>query len=186
MPSSHVGGIVLAAGQSTRMGRDKLTLQFDGDTMLRRVIRAAIEGGLSPVTVVLDRARPELDGLECTVAINPDPTRGMGSSIAVGLAGLPSGASAAMILLADMPLVTAEMIREMIARYDATRAQLVISDYEGVTAPPVIYDRRMFAEGFGRDVVDRHRSTAQVVRWPAAALADVDIPHDYETLRGTL
>jgi molybdenum cofactor cytidylyltransferase len=186
MPSSRVAGIVLAAGQSTRMGRDKLLLPLNGEAILRRVTRCATQGGLSPVIVVLDRERPELDGLRCTVAINPDPARGMGSSIAAGLARLPATASAAMILLADMPLVTADMIRDLIARYKATRAPLVLSDYEGVTAPPVIYDRTMFAEGFGRDVIDRHRAKAEVLRWPATALADIDRPDDYENLRGVL
>ncbi len=136
--------------------------------------------------VVLDRARHEIDGLECVVAINPDPARGMGSSIAVGVARLPDTSPAAMIVLADMPLVTVAMIRDMIARYESTRAPLVISDYGGVTAPPVIYDRSIFADGFGRDVVDRHRANAQVLRWPAAALADLDVPDDYEKIRGVL
>jgi molybdenum cofactor cytidylyltransferase len=51
-----------------------------------------------------------------------------------------------MILLCDMPLVTSEMISAMIERYAQTRAALVISDYEGVIAPPIVYDRRLFAE----------------------------------------
>lgn len=186
MPGSQVAGIVLAAGLSTRMGRDKLELPLHGESILVGVVRRAIDAGLSPVIVVLDRARPALDGLECIVAINPDPTRGMGSSIAVGVATLPDAASAAMILLADMPLVTVAMIRDLIARYESTRAPLVISDYDGVTAPPVIYDRSMFADGFGRDIVDRYRARAEVLRWPGAALADLDVPDDYENLRGSL
>jgi molybdenum cofactor cytidylyltransferase len=90
-----------------------------------------------------------------------------------------------------MPYVTPEMLSGLVERYRATTAPLVISDYEGVNAPPMLYDRALFAEllamtegtGCGRKVVNHHRAEAEVLAWPAAALADLDVPEDYERAR---
>ena len=85
------------------------------------------------------------------------------------------------------------MIASLVARYRAAPAPLVISDYEGVNAPPVLYDRSLFGElrsltgdsGCGRQVVARHRSEAEVLQWPASALADIDDPEDFARMRRT-
>jgi molybdenum cofactor cytidylyltransferase len=199
MPADAVAapaGILLAAGTSSRMGCNKLLFELGGESVLRGAARRAQAAGLSPLLVVLghqaETARQELDGIACQVVINPDYDQGITSSLKAGVAALPPAAPAAMVLLADMPLVTAEMIAALAARYRASRAPLVISDYEGVHAPPMLYDRSLFAEllamtggGCGRQVVKRHRGEAQVLRWPAAALADLDVPEDYARLRGS-
>jgi molybdenum cofactor cytidylyltransferase len=189
-----VAGILLAAGTSSRMGSNKLLFELEGEGVLRRAARQALAGGLSPLLVVLgheaERARPELEGLACQVVINPDYEKGINSSLKAGVAALPAEAYAAMVMLADMPFVTPEMIAALIARYRASEAPLVISDYEGVNAPPMLYDRSLFGEllvmtgeGCGRQVVKRHREEAEVLSWPAAALSDLDVPEDYERIR---
>jgi len=192
--SGPVAGILLAAGTSSRMGSNKLLFDLAGESVLRGAVRRALAGGLSPVIVVLgheaEKARRELDGLACGTTINPRFEEGINTSLKTGVADLPADVDAAMVLLADMPFVTPEMIAEMIARYRASEAPLVISDYEGVNAPPMLYDRSLFdelklmtGEGCGRQVVKRHRHEAEVVSWPATALADIDVPEDYARLR---
>ena len=193
MPTNGVAGILLAAGTSTRMGRNKMLLDLGGETVLRRAARGAIDGGLCPLIVVLgseaECAERALGGLECRLVLNPHFESGMTSSMHRGLAALPTTATAAMVLLADMPFVTAGMIGAMVRRYHETAAHLVISDYEGVNAPPMIYDKHLFGElrathgdRCGRQVVQRHRDQAEILRWPASALADLDVPEDYERL----
>ena len=196
MPSEHgrlagsIAGILLAAGTSSRMGSNKLLLDIGGESVLRRAARQALAGGLSPLLVVLghdvERARRELDGLSCHVVVNPDYAQGVNSSLRSGVAALLAEVQATMVMLADMPFVTPEMIAGMIDRYRSTEAPLVISDYGGVNAPPMLYDRALFGElqmpsgeGCGRHVVKRHRDEAEVLSWPAAALADLDVPEDY-------
>jgi molybdenum cofactor cytidylyltransferase len=187
---SEIAGIVLAAGTSSRMGQNKMLLAFAGETLLRGAARRALAGGLSPLIVVLgaeaDRAAAELEGLPCDIVRNRQFQSGMTSSMHAGLAALPTEMEAAIILLADMPLVTADMIREMTHRYHDTGAPLVISRYEGVIAPPTLFDRRLFeellansTEGAGKQVVERHRADAEVLDWPAATLSDLDTPEDY-------
>ncbi len=188
-----VAGVLLAAGTSSRMGVNKLLLKIAGETVLRRTARRAHAAGLSPLLVVLGHqageASRELLGLECREVQNPGYEQGLGSSLAAGFSALPATAPAAVVLLADMPFVTADMLAALVARYRATRARLVLSDYEGVPAPPMLYDRSLFAElralagdEGGQRVAERHRHQAEVLRWPAAALADLDLPQDYERL----
>ncbi len=187
-------GIVLAAGASARMGEDKLLLEVGGEPLLRRAVRAALAAGLSPVVVVLGpegaRARAALEGLGCAPTVNPDPGRGQGSSLAAGIAALPSGAPAAVVVLPDMPRVSDEMIAAVVARWRETGAPLVLSDYGGTTAPPTLYARALLqellaAEGEqpGKQVAARHRGEAARVVWPAEALADVDTLDDLAAAR---
>lgn len=188
-----VAGILLAAGTSSRMGENKLLLELDREPLLRRAARRALEAGLSPLVVVLgheaERARLPLSGLPCETVINPDFEEGITSSLHAGLDAVPDGASALVVMLADMPYVTPEMIAGLVERYRTGTAPLVISDYDGVNAPPMLYDGSLFGElaamegpGCGRQVVKRHRSEADVCAWSAAALRDIDVPEDYERI----
>jgi len=199
MPSDRtepVAGILLAAGTSSRMGKNKMLFELNGESILRGAVRRALAGGLSPLVVVLgherDRARQELDGLPCQVVINPNYEQGINSSLKAGISAVPAEAGAALVMLADMPYVSPEMIASLIARYRSSDAPLVISDYEGVNAPPMLYDRSLFdelltmtGEGCGRQVVKRHREEAEVLSWPASALADIDVPEDYARIAGS-
>jgi molybdenum cofactor cytidylyltransferase len=193
--AGDVAGILLAAGTSSRMGSNKLLFELDGESVLRRAAKRALAGGLSPLVVVLghesDKTARELEGLPCEWAFNPLYEQGINSSLKSGImAAQGFKARAAMVMLADMPFVTPEMIAAMIARYRTTEAPLVISDYDGVNAPPMVYDRSLFTEllmmtgeGCGRQVVKRHRAEAEVLPWPVAALADIDVPEDYARVK---
>ena len=192
--SGAVAGVVLAAGSSTRMGRNKLFFELDGETLLRRVVRRAIDAGLDPVVVVVghegERARTEISGLSCTPVVNPDHAKGINRSLRTGISHVPDRARAAVVMLADMPFVTTSMVTELVARYRQGTAPLVISADGDVNAPPMLYDRALFpelrqmaGEGCGRQVVRRHRHEAVAVSWPEAALQDIDVPEDYERIR---
>lgn len=191
-----VAGIVLAAGTSSRMGRNKMLLELDGESLLRRAVGNATLADLRPVLVVLghqaDRARRELDGLDCELVLNPAFAEGIGSSLKAGIKAVPPSCDAAVSILADMPHVTASMLSELVRRYREDRPPLVLSDYEGVTAPPFLYDRALFGEidalpgHCDKRVVKRNRERAALLRWPAAALLDVDEPADLEAVRRSL
>jgi molybdenum cofactor cytidylyltransferase len=187
--TDRVAGVVLAAGASTRMGVNKLFLRLDGDTLLRRAVSRAAAAGLDPVIVVVgherERAEAELQGLACRAVFNADYAAGQHTSFRAGIAAVPQGASAAVVLLADMPLVTSAMIGALVDRWRKTRKPLVVSGYGGVQAPPTLYDRSLFPEigamkgdGCGKQIIRRHGGEAESVSWPADALADVDVPAD--------
>jgi molybdenum cofactor cytidylyltransferase len=190
-PAPRVAAVVLAAGSSTRMGRNKLLLDLGGETMVRRVVRAAAAADLDEVLVVLGheeaRVRAELADLACTPVVNADHAQGAGTSIRTGIRYVAPGTHAIVVVLADMPFVTGEMIATLARRYRVARPPLVVSHYGTVQAPPTLYDRALFGELLaipdeqgGKEVARRHQREATIVTWPAAALRDVDVPADYE------
>jgi len=189
-----IAGILLAAGSATRMGRNKLLLPLDGEPLVRRAARRAVEAGLEPLIVVVgheaDRVREALVGIPCRVVVNPEWSRGQSASLSAGVAAVPPEAEAAVVLLADMPFVDADSIRAVVARWRETGAPLVSSRYGEVPAPPTLYAPALLAElrggegeGRGREVVRRNRTHAAWVDRPAGALADVDVPEDLERAR---
>jgi molybdenum cofactor cytidylyltransferase len=196
--SAHgVAGVVLAAGSSRRMGRNKLLLELEGEPLVRRVARRAAAAGLDPILVVLGHeaasVQAALGDLPHQALLNPDHSSGANSSLRLGLASVPAGARAAVVLLGDMPFVTSEMIRAVLARYALEAPRLVVSRYGEVTAPPTLYDASLFAEfsqlegeGCGKHVVRRHWDEAALLSWPTQALADLDSPEDYERARAQL
>ena len=189
--------VVLAAGSSTRMGRNKLLLDLGGETLVRRAVRAALGAGVEEVVVVLGheepRVRAELHGLPCTPVVNPDHAEGAGTSVRTGVRQVAAGTDAIVVALADMPFVTAEMIATLVQRYRDTRPPLVTSHYGDVQAPPTLYDRALFAELLqipgercAKQVVRRHENEAMILAWPESALRDIDLPADYEGARAEL
>ena len=192
-----VAGVVLAAGTSSRMGRNKLLLQLEGRSVLRRAVDTALAAGLDPVLVVVghqrDQAQAELRDLPCQLVANPDYQSGVNTSLRTGIRAVPDGCPAAVVMLADMPLVTPAMLRTMLEQYRGGSAPLVVSSYEGVDAPPILYDRSLFdelrvleGEGCGKKVVKRHSDEALRLRWPALALTDLDLPADVDRVRAQL
>jgi molybdenum cofactor cytidylyltransferase len=189
----RVAGIVLAAGSSVRMGRNKLLLELAGESVVRRSVSRAL-AVLDPVVVVLGheaaRVRQELARLPCRTIVNPEHGRGMDTSVRAGIAAVPADAGAAVVLLADMPLVTPAMLAALVERFSATGAPLVISQYGGAIAPPHLFARPLFAElaeaGSGKAVITRHRAEAEVLAWPAELLADLDLPGDRERVEALL
>lgn len=174
------------------MGRNKLLLEVAGETLLRRAVRISREAGLDPVVVVTGHARErierEIADLDCTPVFNADHGAGIQTSAASGIAGVAGACDAAVIMLADMPFVTARMLCTLVERYAAEAPPLVVSRYGDVNAPPMLYDRVLFPEvtrmraGCGREVVRRHYDRAVQVDWPAARLRDLDRPEDYEAV----
>lgn len=193
-PQTQTAAVVLAAGSSTRMGENKMLLALGAETVVRRAVRAAVEAELDPVIVVLghepERVRAALAGLSFRAVVNPDHLSGKGTSLQFGIAEVASTttAAAAVVMLADMPFVTAAMLARVAAR-EGTAARMVVSRYGEVNAPPILYDRSLFAEllalpgeACGKEMVRRHRAEAVALSWPEHALADIDRPEDYERI----
>lgn len=189
----RIGAIILAAGASRRMGRNKMLLTLDGEALVRRAARRAHAAGLSPVIVVIgheaEEVRAALGGVACMCVENPEFTGPTTSSLHVGLRQLPSDVTAVVVILADMVHVTEAMLRTMLETAHTSEAPLVVSQYGEAIAPPLLFRRPLFAEllawhgeGAGKQVVQQHRTEVAIIDWPLAALADIDTPEDWARL----
>jgi molybdenum cofactor cytidylyltransferase len=189
-----VSAVVLAAGASTRMGRQKLLLPLGRETLVRRVVEAVCKTGFDDVLVVVGSEHQEviraLDGLSVRHALNPDFATGMGSSFRTAVANLPDS-DAAMFALADQPFVTSQEYRRVLDSYLHHNSPLVSVRYGDVMAPPHLFAREFFAElavleHGARPVLLRHRDKTTVLTFAPELLVDVDTPEDYDAVKRRL
>lgn len=158
---TRVAGILLAAGDGTRLGQPKATVELGGLTLAERGVRLLRDGGADPVLVVTGAVPVELPG---TLSVhNPDWASGMGSSLAVGLRALAgraladgtpaadvgshagSGAAAVVIALADQPLIGPAAVRRLVVAHDGG-ATVAVAAYEGKPRNPVLIARVHWAD----------------------------------------
>jgi molybdenum cofactor cytidylyltransferase len=176
------------------MGKNKMLLELDGESLIRRAATRALAAGLAPLVVVVgyeaDRLRAELQDLPLTFAVNPAYTGPTSGSLHRGLNALGSDVDAVVVMLGDMVRVTTETLAMLIAAARGTEASLVVSRYGDVTAPPLLFRRALFGEllawtgeGCGKAVVQAHKHEAMYIDRPEALLVDVDTPEDFEALR---
>ncbi len=191
-------GVLLAAGLSSRMGRPKQLLEWGGRPLVRHVAEAALASRLAGLVVVLgaeaEAARGALEGLGGPVQTveSPDYASGQAASLRSGLSSLPASASAAVVLLVDMPLVGPALIDRLIAEYEAyPDAVAVVPRHRGRRGNPALLAAALFDELRGlegdtgaRAVLERH---GERVRWldvdDPAVITDADTPEAYEQMQ---
>lgn len=188
----RVAGIVLAAGGSSRLGQPKQLVEFRGRPLVWHAVRVGLEAGLSPLVVVIGAAgeqiRRALEGQSVMVINNPDWEAGQSSSVRLGLSEVEEGSEAAIFLLADMPLMDAELVRQVVDTYRKSLATLVAPRAAGRRANPVLFDRitfpdlhQLIGDQGGRSLFDRYQ--AAWVEWTESAMLDLDTPEDLRRLR---
>jgi xanthine dehydrogenase accessory factor len=185
----RIGGVVLAAGLSSRMGRNKLLAETGGKALVRHAAEAALGGGLDPVIVVTghDAAAIEkaLAGLPVTFVHNRDFAEGLSTSLRRGIEALPPDCQGAMVLLGDMPGVAASLVANVRVGFGPGRT-ICVATAKGRRGHPVLWGREFFPEiaALGGDagariILERH--AGQVCEIPAAddgPLTDIDTPAD--------
>jgi len=193
--SAGVGAVILAAGSSSRMGSPKQTLQYRGESLLRRATLAALGAGCRPVIVVTgahsELSRRESDGLDVLEVLNTRWETGMASSVRAGVEGLinaDADVAAAVLMLCDQPHVTADIVSGLVAAHRATGRPVVASTYGGSFGVPALFSRTLFAElarlegGAGaKQVIKRYASEAHFLPFPGGEV-DVDTPDDFSRL----
>jgi CTP:molybdopterin cytidylyltransferase MocA len=142
VPPAVVAGILLAAGEGSRLGQPKALVEIGGEPLARRGVALLRDGGAAPVLVVSGAVAVDLPGV--LGVHNPDWRSGMGSSLAAGLGAVPEGCDAAVIALVDQPLIGPEAVRRLIAAHEAG-ASVAVAAYHGVPRNPVLIAREHWA-----------------------------------------
>lgn len=133
-----MAGVLLAAGEGSRLGSPKALVELDGVRLVDRGIALLRDGGTAPVVAVTGAAVVDLLGV--IMVHNPDWRSGMGSSLAVGLGSVPASCDAAVVALVDQPLVGAGAVRRLIDAYRAG-ARVAVAAYNGKPRNPVLLAR---------------------------------------------
>lgn len=194
-----IGGIVLAAGRSRRMGRPKALLKLHGETFLSRAVSALAGGGCSRVVVVT--GPPEVPGseeigrlsraAEALVLVNPVIESEQIASLRLALAEIPE-AEAVVVTPVDMPLIDPTVVRTLVREFRRAGPPLVVPTYNGARGHPVLFSRELFPDLLQADLSEGARSVVRAsesdlleVEVPdPAVLVDVDTPDQYRRLLG--
>jgi len=189
----NIGVAILAAGESSRLGRPKQLIQFRGKSLIRRTVNAANEAGCSPITVVLGsdskKIEDELAGTRVTIVKNENWRAGIGTSIRAGVQNLLSQASnleAIMLLVCDQPFVDARVIKGLIALRQKTNKSIVASAYAETLGVPAFFDHSCFEEllalsndSGAKSIILRDRERVAEFSFPEGAI-DIDTASDDE------
>ncbi len=182
-------GIILAAGSASRFGQLKQLLDWQGETLVHRAARIALDAGLKPVLVVTgaheDRISAAVADLPVQCIFNPEWEVGQGSSVAAGVRTLSPRVGAAVFLLADQPLTSPGLIASLVETHSRDGNPIIGPLFDGQRGNPVLFDRVTFqdlsqlhGDTGGRAIFSRYP-----VRWipwhNASAGLDIDTPADF-------
>ena len=186
-----IWAVVLAAGESRRMGTQKLLLPFGETTVVEAVVATARGSRADRVMVVLGsdagEVRKKLESSGAAFTINEDYARGMLSSVQAGFKALGGGAEAAVVMLGDQPFLPAKVVDAVIEAYRTSGKGIVIPVCRGRRGHPVLVDMKYRDEVLGLDPADGLRQLMRahpgdihdVEVENSNILRDMDTPEDY-------
>ena len=189
-----ISGILLAAGESRRMGQFKQLLKLGGKTFVEHCADSLLASLASEVIIVTgyreSEVRSALGNRPVRFTHNPDYPSGMTSSIKCGVQALSENARACVLALVDQPQIATDVIDRLIETYQKSQPLIVIPTCEGKNGHPILLDLALREEILSmdpaqglREVVRSHSGRiARVEVSTRAVLEDFDLPEDYERL----
>lgn len=191
------GLIILAAGQSSRMGKPKQQLQYQGNSLLQHTVNIALQSPYRPVIVVLgafaDDIVPTIAPKPIDVIINTQWEEGMASSIRAGIDYLQKtqGVGSALVMLCDQPHVSSKLLNDMLRKKKQSGKGIVACAYNNTTGVPVLFDQKYFPELLlvtgqegAKKILSIHPDDITTIDFPLGAV-DIDTMDDYEKITAT-
>lgn len=193
-----IGAIILAAGNSSRLGMPKQLLPYHGRPLLVHAVQTALASFVQPVIVVLgagaEAIQQQLQQCNVHVVVNAKWQEGMASSIQCGITALVQmnpAAEAALLLVGDQPYVTAAHLNELINVHQKTGKVIVASKYADTIGTPALFHYSLFKELLllkgdtgAKSLIRQHPDAVETVLFPEG-IHDVDTIKDYEQLINT-
>jgi molybdenum cofactor cytidylyltransferase len=189
-----ISGILLAAGESRRMGRPKLLLPWKEGMVIEHVVDTYLSSDISELIVVsgaeAERIESVLAGRRVVMTTNWQYEQGMGTSIRRGIEAASTRADAYLIALADQPLITVEIINRLIRRYGGSKPLIAAASHQGRRGHPIIFSKALRNElcevrgdEGGRSVINKYSGKTDYVEVGSSAIfADMDTVEEYEKI----
>lgn len=186
--------VVLAAGASSRLGYNKLLLEIDGETVIRRAIRPFLRPSIEKVIVVAGNAADvlarELAGLPLEVVHNRDHSKGMSTSVQASLPFLEK-ARGVFFQLGDKPFVANRTVDGMIKTFFAERAAIVLPLFKGEKGHPVLIDIQRYLDEIAllegdkglREIIEKHSEDVLYIEGEEGSIFDIDSEEEINLLR---
>ena len=184
-----ISGVVLAAGTGSRFGETKQLVVVDAKPLAQHAIDALGEAGVDEIVIVTGHdavavaSALTLPG-RARIVWNKAYREGQASSLAAALHALDDDSEAAVILMADQPGMTADVIRSLVSRFRATRKQVVRAMYENGPGPSLL-SREIYADAGhlhgdvgARVLIASHPEWVEEVAVKGPAPRDIDMPSD--------
>lgn len=193
-----IGGIILAAGTSSRLGRPKQLLKLGDKPVFRYAVDCALRNQLSPLVIVTGSQREamarHLYQIHAELKVNPDYLSGMASSLRVGIQELRNRVDAAVVFLSDQPLIPDLVVRDLVTTYIHNRnhgCRIVRPRYAGLAANPVLFDAALFEElenlsgdTGARELIKTHQSDLRQLDYDDASWGlDIDTEEDWQQVQ---
>jgi molybdenum cofactor cytidylyltransferase len=145
-----INAIILAAGQSKRMGKPKPLLRFNDQTFLEQIISVLKHSEVGRITVVLgaeaDTIRKSVDLTGTNIVINQDYQRGQLSSLTAGIKETPEDTEAILICLVDNPFITEEVVNKIVRKFKETNNPIIVPVFDKERGHPTLFSRSLFNE----------------------------------------
>ena len=193
----RIGALLLAAGQSRRMGGpNKLLAAIDGTPMVAHVARRLLASRARPIVAVLGNQADTVDialgKLPVKRVRNPEFAAGLSTSLKRGIAALPSDLDGVIVCLGDMPLISGRHLERLIAAFNPLEGRaIIVPTRRGKRGNPVLWSRQFFPEMTGlagdvgaKNLIGEHAEfVAEVEMDDAAVLVDIDTPEALDAFR---
>jgi molybdenum cofactor cytidylyltransferase len=192
------GIIVLAAGNSSRLGKSKQLLRYKDQSLLKHTVQQALSVPFSSTLVITGAEREEveleLENSEAFVVYNQDWNQGMSSSIRKGIEELQMlhpEAEGCIIAVCDQPFISSAIFTELIEKHRHTGFGIVASSYAGTAGTPVLLSKSYFAELLllegqegAKKLLTRHETNLALAPFDKGEV-DIDTTEDYDRLLAT-
>ena len=198
LSENNIGIVILAAGSSSRLGKPKQLLEFDGMNLLNHAITEAANSIACSLAVVLganaDLIKNKIEGDIAFIVKNENWNEGMASSVRLGLGALLNqiaSIDAVILMTCDQPYISSSVLNELMIKYQQSGKPIVTSDYGEITGPPALFHKSFFSELMelkgdvgARKIIQQHADQVASFLFPQGKI-DIDTKEDYEALKNS-